>query len=245
MKRIKPLEQVYSSYKGEDFLVWKTLYCRQMEVLSKKASNDFLIAVKNIGFTPEKIPDFNEVNDRLMNFTGWKLLTVPCISPAEEFFNHLSEKKFTATCWIRKLSELDYLEEPDMFHDVFGHAPLLTNTDYCDFFHTIGIIATKHIHNEQIIKMLQRLYWFTIEFGLIEEQGELKVYGAGIISSKDETTNAFSNKSRKINFNVREIMNQEFQTGILQEKYFVINTFKQLKDSIKEIEEEIKSVIEI
>lgn len=239
MERVKPKEQVYNQYTEEDFLVWRTLFNRQMEELTEKASVDFLKAVNDIGFTPDVIPDFIAVNKRLGSLTGWNLITVPCISPADEFFKLLSEKKFTATCWLRKFSELDYLEEPDMFHDVFGHAPLLTNKEYCEFFQALGQIALEHIENPKIILMLQRLYWFTIEFGLIEEKGKLKIYGAGIISSKNETANALNVTSKKHPFDVKSIISQDFRTDILQENYFVIESFSQLENSIADITREI------
>lgn len=243
MERKRPTQQIYSNYTEEDFLVWKTLFERQIEVLKLHASKDFLKALNYIGFTSDKIPDFYEVNTRLQNVTGWKLVSVPCISSPEKFFPLLSEKKFTATCWLRKLSELDYIEEPDMFHDVFAHAPLLSNIDYCIFFKTLGDIAVKHINNAEIITMLQRLYWFTIEFGLIKENEELKIYGAGIISSKSETLHSLNNKSKKHAFNVVEIMQHPFRTDIIQNEYYVIESFSQLKNSIGQIQDEIDKLI--
>ena len=243
MERTRPLKQIYSNYTPDDFVVWKTLFTRQMESIKKYASRDFIKALNDIGFTADKIPDFKEVNTRLQKLTGWSLYSVPCISPPAEFFQLLSEKKFTATCWLRTPAELDYIEEPDMFHDVFGHAPPLTNNDYCSFFKAMGDIALKHINNENIITMLQRLYWFTIEFGLMNENNELKIYGAGIISSKGEMQNALTNKTQKHPYNVARIMQHAFRNDVIQEEYYVIESFTQLKDSISQIEQEILSVV--
>lgn len=206
-------------------------------------SGDYLKALQKIGFSPDHIPDFNEVNNRLKNLTGWQLTTVPCISPPDIFFKLLSEKTFTATCWIRNFSELDYIEEPDMFHDVFGHAPLLTNPHYVRFFKALGEIAIKNIQNAELIKMLQRLYWFTIEFGLVREEGEIKFYGAGIISSLGETKHALNPDSRKKEFNVSEIMSHDFRTDIIQEEYYVIDSFSQLSNSISDIETEARKLV--
>jgi len=241
--RIRPEKQIYSNYTEEDKKVWNTLFNRQYKFIEKHASQDYIIALNKIGFSPDIIPDFREVNSRLENITGWKLTTVPCISPADTFFKLLSEKTFTATCWLRNLGELDYIEEPDMFHDVFGHAPLLTNSDYVTFFKAMGDIAMKNIDNLKLITMLQRLYWFTIEFGLVRDAGEVKFYGAGILSSLNETKHALNPDSTKKIFNVAEIMQHDFRTDIIQEEYYVIESFSQLSDSIAEIEREADKVI--
>ena len=234
----KPTQQVYANYTAEDLAVWKILYDRQMENLRGKVADEFLLAIDKIGFTNDRIPEFKDVNRRLEEYTGWNLITVPNISPPREFFQRLYEKKFTATCWLRKMSELDYLEEPDMFHDVFAHAPLLTNTDYTDFFHQIGVLAMKYIDDDEVILKLQRLYWFTIEFGLVRsDEGDLRIYGAGIISSKGETEHALGNESIKHDFDIQRIYQHDFRTDIIQEEYYVIESFRQLANSLEKIEE--------
>ena len=235
-ERIKPLQQIYSNYTPEDFLVWGTLYNRQMDSLTENGCKDYLKAVRDIQFNANEIPHFENTNAILKSFTGWKLKTVPCLCPPNEFFELLSDKTFTATCWLRKMNELDYIEEPDMFHDVFGHAPLLTNTDYCTFFQTLGSLAKQYHGNETAIGMIERLYWFTIEFGLIYEEEKTKVYGAGIISSKGELTNALSNRPVKKDFNVREVMLHNFRNDVIQNEYYVIQGYSQLRDSLKEVE---------
>lgn len=236
MNRIKPTEQVYSSYTPQDFTVWNVLFNRQMNILSEVASKDYLEAVKTIGFQEDEIPDFEKINLRLSQLTGWKIITVPGICPPKEFFQLLAHKTFTCTCWLRTMEELDYLEEPDMFHDVFGHVPLLTNIDYCTFFEKLGKLGVQHIHNQEIIDMLERLYWFTIEFGMIKEAGELKIYGSGIISSIGETKHALSDASRKHAYAADVVMNQPFRTDIMQDDYFVIQRFEQLMKSIPDVE---------
>ncbi len=242
-ERKRPSQQIYSNYTSDDLDVWKTLFNRQSDFIKLHASKDYIKALDKIGFTADRIPDFVEVNSRLKKITGWQLTTVPCISPPDEFFKLLSEKIFTATCWIRNFSELDYIEEPDMFHDVFGHAPLLTNPDYVTFFEAMGNIAMKNIRNDQLITMLQRLYWFTIEFGLVREDGEIKFYGAGILSSQSETKHALNPESTKKNFNVAEIMKHDFRTDVIQEEYYVIDSFSQLSNSIGDIEKEVLKMI--
>lgn len=241
--RIRPTEQVYSNYTKEDFEVWKQLYNRQSELLRKYASKDFLNALDLIGFSADRIPDFKEIEKALAPITGWKLETVPNISEQKDFFTFLSSKRFTATCWLRKLDELDYLEEPDMFHDVFGHVPLLSNKAYTDFFEAISHVALRHIDSPKAIELLGRIYWFTIEFGLIREEDELKIYGAGIISSFGETNNCLSEGTEKYDFDVAQILNTDFRTDVLQDKYFVIDSYQQLFDAVPEIEMKLEELI--
>lgn len=237
--RIRPSKQVYSSYTKEDFDVWKLLFNRQSDLLSKYASKDFLSALDVVGFSADRIPEFRLVAEALKPLTGWSLVTVPNISEQKEFFEFLSQKKFTATCWLRKMDELDYLEEPDMFHDVFGHVPLLSNKAYTDFFEAISHIALRHINNPRAIELLGRIYWFTIEFGLIREAEKLKIYGAGIISSFGETNNCLMDSTTKHEFNVPQIFDTDFRTDILQDQYFVIESYDQLYQAIPEIENEL------
>lgn len=240
---VRPTQQIYSNYTSEDFEVWKTLYDRQSELLNKYASKKFLEALDVIEFSADKIPDFIQIKKALAPLTGWELETVPNISEQKEFFQFLSQKKFTATCWLRKIDQLDYLEEPDMFHDVFGHVPLLSNKAYTDFFEAISNIALRYIDNPTAVELLGRIYWFTIEFGLIRENDKLRIYGAGIISSFGETKNCLKEETKKFEFDVRQILETSFRTDILQDKYFVINSFEELYESIPEIESQLDSIL--
>jgi len=241
--RTKPLEQVYKHYTEEDFEVWKILFDQQMKNLESHVSLDFLEALEKVKFRADRIPDFNEVNAILQKETGWGLHTVPNISEQPEFFKLLSQKRFTATCWLRTKEQLDYLEEPDMFHDVFAHTPLLSNEAYCKFFKSMGDLAMKHIHNPLIVEKLGRLYWFTIEFGMIYENRNMKAYGAGIISSAGETRNALSNRVQKFDFQIEKLFDTNFRTDILQDKYFVIDSFEQLLAAVPKIEEAVNELV--
>ena len=235
----KPTEQIYKNYTTEDFNVWKTLFNRQMEALRPTVSVSYLEAIERIGFTDIQIPDFAAVNKILDATTGWKIEVVPNICPDAKFFECSANGIFTSTCWLRMMSQLDYLEEPDMFHDVFGHMPLLTNKAYADFFRDFGKVAERYIDNSEAIQLLSRIYWYTIEFGMIEENNELKIYGAGIISSFGETKHAIDNKTQKLPFDIDEIINTPYRTDIIQDKYFVIHSFEQLYQSIATIEEKL------
>ena len=232
---MRPKEQVYSNYTAEDFRVWKTLYNRQMKLLKPAVSETYLTALEEVNFSAEKIPDFTEVNERLSPLTGWSLQVVPSISPQDVFFEFLSHKKFTATCWLRTMDQLDYIEEPDMFHDVFAHVPLLSNKSYCNFFKGISDIAMEYIEDPVAIELLARIYWYTIEFGLKKENGQLKIYGAGIISSSGETNHCLGTQCRKSPFDVRTIITTPFRTDVLQNRYFIIESFEQLYNSLPQI----------
>jgi len=240
-KIIRPNEQIYENYTEDDFKVWKILFNRQLKNLNGIVADEFIIALKELNFKPNKIPNFSEVNNILKKSTGWSIKTVPNISPPEEFFMYLSKKIFTTTCWLRTMNQINYLEEPDMFHDVFAHVPLLSNKDYTNFFKEIGEIAVSAIEDKSKLKKIQRLYWFTIEFGLIKKKKDFKIYGAGIISSTDESMNVFSNKSVKKKFNVAEIMNRPFEIDVVQDTYYFIDSFQQLSSSVDKIKEIIYS----
>ena len=237
--RVKPIEQIYDHYTNEDFSVWKLLYETQINSLDGIVAEEFLKGLEILDFNSQKIPDFKKINEKLDIINGWGIKTVPNIAQPKEFFKYLANKKFTSTCWLRSMEEIDYLEEPDMFHDVFAHVPMLTDVDYTNFFQNIGQLALEVINDEEKLKKLQRLYWFTIEFGLMETSNGNKIYGAGIISSKNEMKNAFSNKSIKTDFNVVEIMNQDFRIDIVQEKYFVIKSFNKLSGSLEDVRHEL------
>lgn len=233
------MEQAYEKYTTEDFTVWKLLYERQMTQLPQLASEAFLSGLKKVKFVAERIPHFEETNKLLRNITGWEMYVVPGLIPNREFFELLLNKKFPATTWLRKMSQLDYLEEPDMFHDVFGHVPLLSDMDFCNFLKGLSQIALKHIENEWAIELISRLYWYTVEFGLIQENGKLKIYGAGILSSKGESLYCVGDLPQRVPYNIREIVATPYIKDRYQSKYFVITSYKELYNSLGEIEKVI------
>ncbi len=232
---IAGLVQKYENYTPEDFAVWKILFERQMTILPSMASEEYLEGIQRIGFTGDTIPNFQEVNARLLQLTGWKIVVVPGIIEEPVFFQLLSQKKFPATSWLRKMNELDYLSEPDMFHDVFGHMPLLTNPLFCDFYHAMGMLGVTYNHKQNIIQMLGRMYWFTVEFGLIKNNEALKIFGAGILSSHSETKFSVSDEPKHIAFNTEQVMHTPYENDHIQDTYFVIDSFQQLYNSIEEM----------
>lgn len=234
--RLKKMEQDYDAYTKEDFEVWKILYERQIVNLPNAASKAYLDGVKEINFGPDHIANFKEVNQILGDSTGWGVQVVPGLIDDDLFFGLLKNKRFPSSTWLRKMEQLDYLEEPDMFHDAFAHMPMLTNQSYVDFLENLGGIALKHIDNKWAVELLSRIYWFTIEFGLIRENGALRIYGAGILSSAGETKFSLSDEPAHIDYDVRRIMQTAYWKDKFQDKYFVIESYEQLFNSLPEIE---------
>ena len=239
---IDGLRQEYDRYTPEDRKVWTILFERQLKQLQGVADNNYLEGLEKIGFSAGSIPNFRIVNQRLKELTGWEIVVVPGIIDQRNFFEMLSERKFPSSAWLRSMEELDYLSEPDMFHDAFGHMPLLTNKTFCDFFHRIGVIGMNYENSPKHIEMLGRVYWFTIEFGLIQGADRLKIYGAGILSSIGETQFSLGDVPIRLPFDVKEIMNTDFDNTKIQEKYFVIESFDQLLSAVPEMEEHLASV---
>ena len=232
---MRPTQQIYSDYTAEDFHVWQTLYERQMPLLMQYACDAYLDALDTVQFTGDRIPDFSRVNEILAARTGWGIHVVPCISPAREFFGHLAKRQFTATCWVRTMAQLDYIEEPDMFHDVFAHIPLISHTDYCRFLEGLGALAMVYADDDEALELIGRFYWFTIEFGLIRENGGLKIYGAGIMSSSEETKHCMGPDCIRKDYDIREIINTPYRNDIIQDTYYIVDSFDQLYHSLDEV----------
>ncbi len=237
--------QQYDKYTAEDHQVWRILFERQIVNLPNAASQEYLEGIRRINFTADHIPNFEEVNKILHTYTGWQLYVVAGLLPNKEFFELMNNKRFCATTWLRKMSQLDYLEEPDMFHDVFGHVPLLTNPDLCNFLQGLSRIALRYIDNELAIELVSRLYWYTVEFGLIREHGKLRIYGAGILSSTGETNYSLESEiPKRVPYQVKAIIDTPYIKDKYQEKYFVINSYEQLFNSVSEIEKHIEQEVQ-
>ncbi len=236
------MKQHYANYTPADFEVWDTLYSRQMLQLPAMASRQYLDSLKTVGFSPSAIPNFEEVNGILKAATGWQLHVVPSIISNAEFFPLLAQRKFPATTWLRPMESLDYLEEPDMFHDVFGHVPLLSHPTFCAFFDGFASIGMRYLDRPELLDILGRMYWFTIEFGLIREGDAVKIYGAGILSSHGESKYSLSDAPTHKPFNVAEILRTDYDNTRIQELYFVIDSYEQLFESLADIEAEMEKL---
>ena len=232
----RPTQQIYSDYTAEDFRVWQTLYDRQMPHLREYACASYLRALDTVGFCAERIPDFRATQEILRPLTGWGIEVVPNISAARDFFGFLAARRFTATCWLRTMAQLDYIEEPDMFHDVFAHIPLISDPAYCRFLEGLGRLASAHCEHPDALELLGRFYWFTIEFGLIREQDVLKIYGAGIMSSSEETKHCMGSDCTRCDFDIEAIMATPYRNDIIQDTYFVIDSFEQLYESLAQVQ---------
>ncbi|AQG78033.1 phenylalanine-4-hydroxylase [Spirosoma montaniterrae] len=234
--------QNYSKYTADDQAVWRTLYERQMELLPGRASQTYMDGILASGFPDVRIPDFeNMLNPRLQPITGWQVVAVPGLIPNRDFFELMADRKFPATTWLRTRDQLDYLPEPDMFHDTFGHVPVLTNQHFCDFLQELSRIALGHVENPDAIDMISRLYWYTVEFGLIREPEGLRIYGGGILSSPGETVYSLeSDVPKRHPYDVATLLQTPYIIDRFQERYFVIDSFEQLFHSIPEIEETLE-----
>lgn len=235
------MTQDYSTYTQDDFEVWEVLYNRQIKQLQPLASKVYLEGIKKVKFSADKIPNYQEVNELLIKLTGWQIHVVPGLIDNKPFFELMQNKKFCASTWLRKRQQLDYLEEPDMFHDIFGHVPLLSNQSICHFLEELARIALRFIDKPQAVEYIARLYWYTIEFGLIREENELKIYGAGILSSFGESIYAIqSTEPQRIDYNIQQIFDTPYIKEHYQEQYFVIDSYQQLFNSIPIIEGELE-----
>lgn len=223
----EPVKQNWSAYTKEDHEVWEILYSKRMRQLESTASDVFLNGAEIIGLSPKQIPDLVEVNRRLDARTGWNAVPVGGFLPAKEFFESLSQRRFPTTVTIRSKEGIDYVPEPDIFHDVFGHVPLHSDPKFADFLQRFGELAAKGD-----TERMARLFWFTVEFGLIRENGETKIYGSGLISSGSDAANALGPTCDRRAFSLDAVMNQPFRIDELQNVLFVLESFDQLFEEV-------------
>ena len=222
------IAQDWDRYSQGEHAVWDRLFARQIKMLEGRANTSFLRGLGILNLSRPGIPDFEELSDRLEKRTGWRVVAVPGLVPDEVFFDHLANRRFVAGRFIRKPEQLDYLEEPDVFHDVFGHVPLLADPVFADYMQAYGVGGLRAITFHALQK-LARLYWYTVEFGLIREQGDLKLYGAGILSSFGESVFALENPSpNRIGFDLERVMRTQYRIDDYQQSYFVIDSFDEL-----------------
>jgi phenylalanine-4-hydroxylase len=200
------IDQNWAAYTPQDHATWKTLFERQTDILNGKACHEYFTGLKTLGINADGVPDFDKMNKNLRAATGWEVVAVPGLIPSKPFFSMLANRQFPSGNFIRTPEQLDYLEEPDIFHDVFGHVPLLTNPAYADYMHAYGLAGDAAIANKGV-KYLARLNWYTIEFGLIKNDGDIKIYGAGIVSSFGEARYALDDpSSNHLGFNLERVL---------------------------------------
>lgn len=219
--------QAYGNYAEADHDTYRRLYARQLQQLPGMACEEFIAAVGELG-APDRIPRFEAISERLMKATGWQVVGVPGLIPEEAFFALLAARKFPVTDWIRKPEEFDYVVEPDVFHDLFGHVPLLFNPVFADYMQAYGAGGLKASRLDAC-ELLARLYWYTVEFGLIQTRAGLRVYGAGILSSAGELRHSVTSaEPKRIAFDLKRLMRTKYKIDSYQASYFVIESFDEL-----------------
>ena len=229
------ITQDYDRYDDEAHDVWRILYERRMATLRETGSAVFLEGIDRIGLSPSRVPDLADVNRRLAARTGWAAVGVDGFMPAAEFFGCLGHRRFPTTITVRPRVQLDYLPEPDIFHDVFGHVPLHSDPIFADFLQRFGALAAD-APTEDAITEMARLFWFTVEFGLIREGDSTRIYGSGLISSHGDAANALGPRCTRRPFELDAVLAQPFEIDHFQDVLFVIDSFDQLFEAVATIE---------
>jgi len=223
-------DQEWHRYTAADHDTYRRLYTRQLQQLPGLACAEFIDAVQQLG-APDRIPRFDDISERLLKATGWQVVGVPGLIPEEAFFALLADRRFPVTDWIRKPEEFDYVVEPDIFHDLFGHVPLLFNPVFADYMQAYGAGGLKASRLDAC-ELLARLYWYTVEFGLISTPEGLRAYGAGILSSAGELRySVTSPEPQRVGFDLQRLMRSRYKIDTYQATYFVIDSFDQLFDA--------------
>ncbi len=224
------VDQPWASYSAEEHRTWATLFERQMALLPGRACDEFFAGLSELGMSPHSIPKFSELNEILRAKTGWTLIAVEGLLPELDFFTHLANRRFPVTWWIRKPEQIDYISEPDLFHDLFGHVPLLMLPIFADYMQAYGEGGLKAArYGNEPLTELTRLYWYTVEFGLLNTAQGLRIYGSGIVSSKSESLYSLeSTAPNRIGFDLKRVMRTRYRIDTFQKTYFVIDSFEQL-----------------
>ena len=224
------IDQDWASYSRDEHDRWDRLFRRSQTVLRERACGEFLTAMDTLELSEAGIPDMAKLSDRLEKLTGWRVVPVAEIVPDDVFFNHLANRRFPAGAFIRPEAQMDYLKEPDIFHDVFGHVPLLANLVFADFMQAYGKGGQRAL-DLGCLKNLARLYWYTVEFGLIRSADGLRIFGAGIMSSMTESVFALEDASpHRVAFDLERVMRTNYIIDDFQQTYFVIDSFQALLD---------------
>ena len=222
------IEQCWGRYTADEHDTWNTLYSRQIDVLQGRAVNEFYDGLEALDLNQGGIPDLTKLNPKLKNLTGWEVVVVPHLVPDDVFFTHLANKRFPAGRFIRGRDQLDYLEEPDVFHDIFGHVPLLAQPIFADYMQAYGKGGLRALEYD-CLKNLARLYWYTVEFGLMKTDDGMRIYGAGIVSSRTESVFSIDDPSpNRLHFDLERVMHTDYRIDDFQQVYFAINNFEEL-----------------
>lgn len=237
------MKQEYDLYTTENHQVWEIMYKEQIDILATRATKKYLEGIQTVQFASNRIPRFTIINEALSSLTGWQVYAVPGIIDNKPFFELLAQKQFPATTWMRSLSQLKYIEEPDMFHDVFGHVPLLSEPHFAGFLNGLSQIALEFIESPTAVELMARIYWYTIEFGLIKEDQVVKIYGAGILSSPGESVYSLSSTPEHFAFDLDKILETPYIKDKFQTQYFIAESYEQLYHSLPQLKERIAQAV--
>lgn len=225
----QPDEDGFIQYSDEENAIWKHLYERQIKLIEHRACDEYFEGIHKLKMSSERIPQLPEINEVLNKTTGWGVAPVPALINFETFFNLLADKKFPVATFIRTWEELDYLQEPDVFHEIFGHCAMLTHPHFAEFTHTYGKLGQAASKEDRVF--LARLYWFTVEFGLMNTEKGLRIYGGGILSSKGETIYCLDDpKAERVPFEVLDVLRTPYRIDIMQPLYYVLDGLSALHD---------------
>lgn len=234
------IQQDWSIYTPDQHAVWAELVSRRMPQLKEHACDEYLDGFNQIGLREDAIPNLAEVNKRLGPRTGWNATPVSGFLPPDAFFEMLAARQFPTTTWLRKRESLEYTPEPDIFHDVFGHVPMHAHPVFADFLQEYGRVCAGLIHDKDKLERMGRLFWFTVEFGVIRQKGEIKLYGSGLISSHGESTHVIHRRSdggpEIRDFDLDAVLNQEFLVSEMQKVLYAVESFDQIYEAAKEAE---------
>jgi phenylalanine-4-hydroxylase len=220
---------------AEDHLVWKVLFDRQTALLHRRAAAPFAVGLSRLGLTRDAAPDLHELNERLQQLTGWSIVPVPGRVDDRTFLTLLSERCFPVTHWMRSMQHFDYLAGPDLFHDVFGHLPLLANPSWAAWLEHFGQVAHRHLADERAVQQLVRLFWHTAEFGLVQEGEQLRVFGAGLLSSAAELHRSLDTEPPRQPLDVTTALDTAIVRDGFQTSYFVLPSWSELADATAEL----------
>lgn len=220
--------QGWGRYTAAEHALWDHLFCQQCALLPSRVTPEFFEGVKLLGLDERGVPDFERLSEKLLALTGWRVVAVPGLVPDEVFFEHLANRRFVCGRFLRKPEQVDYLQEPDVFHDVFGHVPLLANPVFADYLQAYGQ-GGQRAQGLGVLSRLARLYWYTVEFGLVRSDAGLRIYGAGIVSSRAESVFSLEDSSpNRLGFDLRRVMRTQYRIDDFQQTYFVIDSFEDL-----------------
>jgi phenylalanine-4-hydroxylase len=233
------IQQDWNAYTPEQHAVWAELVSRRMPQLEEHACAEYLDGFHQIGLCEDSIPNLAEVNKRLGPRTGWNATPVSGFLPPDAFFEMLAARQFPTTTWLRKRESLEYTPEPDIFHDVFGHVPMHAHPVFADFLQQYGRVCLGLMHDKDKLERMGRLFWFTVEFGVIRQKATIKLYGSGLISSHGESTHVINNGPEIRDFDLDAVLSQEFLVSEMQKVLYAVESFDQIYEAAKEAEQRL------